>query len=63
MTNEAIAIEKSLNLETPHEVVGACEFGYARHIDIENGVGVDRDCVVVGGSYVGVVIGEGGSKI
>ena len=34
-----------MNLQAPHEVVGACEFGDIWHIDVQQRVGVERDCL------------------
>ena len=37
MSRQAMSIEVSMNLQRPHEIVVACEFGNVHHVDAKNG--------------------------
>ena len=37
MTNKSITINKGLNLQYPHKIVGLSELGNIDHVDIEEG--------------------------
>lgn len=50
MSSKGITIQQSMNLYAPHEIVGACEFGNIRHVDVKNGSVVVDD----GDDFIGV---------